>query len=49
MIVNPEGKSCGCGSRGCWGAYVSNKALVEEFHEVFKKVKNMKISFKMNI
>lgn len=39
MIVNPEGKSCGCGSRGYWGAYVSNKALVEEFHEVFKKVK----------
>lgn len=25
--------------KGCWGAYVSNKALVEEFHEVFKKVK----------
>ncbi len=39
MIVNPEGKSCLLGSRGCWGAYVSNKALVEEFHEVFKKVK----------
>lgn len=45
MIVNPKGKSCGCGSRGCWGAYVSNKALVEEFHEVFKKVKKYESIF----
>lgn len=37
MIVNPEGRICNCGSRGCWGAYVSNPALVEEFHKVFKK------------
>lgn len=39
MIVNPEGRICNCGSRGCWGAYVSNPALVEEFHKVFKKIK----------
>lgn len=39
MIVNPDGKSCDCGSKGCWGTYVSNQALVEEFHKVFKKIK----------
>ena len=39
MIVNPDGRLCECGSKGCWGAYVSNNALFESFHSVFKKLK----------
>lgn len=46
MIVNPDGKRCSCGSRGCWGAYISDQALVEEFHGIFKKIKKYESIFK---
>ena len=31
--MNPEGPSCGCGSRGCWEVYASNRAALRYYHE----------------
>jgi Transcriptional regulator/sugar kinase len=28
MVVNPQGRSCGCGSRGCWETEIGERALV---------------------
>ncbi|WP_372443702.1 ROK family protein [Nucisporomicrobium flavum] len=28
MVVNPEGRRCGCGSRGCWETEVGTQALL---------------------
>jgi predicted NBD/HSP70 family sugar kinase len=28
MVVNPQGRACGCGSRGCWETEIGESALV---------------------
>ncbi|GAA1282197.1 sugar kinase [Planotetraspora silvatica] len=29
MVVNPQGRACGCGSRGCWETEIGEQALLE--------------------
>jgi predicted NBD/HSP70 family sugar kinase len=31
--LDPEGPSCGCGSRGCWEVFGSNRAALRYYHE----------------
>ena len=33
MVIDPQGRACACGNRGCWEAQVSHEALVEKLHE----------------
>ena len=30
--LDPEGLACGCGSRGCWEVYASNRADLRYYH-----------------
>jgi predicted NBD/HSP70 family sugar kinase len=30
--LNPDGPTCGCGSRGCWEVYASNRAALRYYH-----------------
>jgi glucokinase len=34
MIVEPYGRRCGCGNRGCWERYASGSALVREAQDL---------------
>jgi glucokinase len=34
MIIEPYGRRCGCGNRGCWERYASGNALVREAQEL---------------
>jgi glucokinase len=34
MILEPYGRRCGCGNRGCWERYASGSALVREAQEL---------------
>ncbi len=34
MIIESQGKLCGCGSKGCWELYASERALINRAHEV---------------
>jgi glucokinase len=34
VIVEPYGRRCGCGNRGCWERYASGNALVREAQEL---------------
>jgi glucokinase len=34
MVVEPGGRRCGCGGRGCWERYASGTALVREAQEL---------------
>jgi glucokinase len=34
MIIQPGGRRCGCGQRGCWERYASGRALLLEAREV---------------
>jgi glucokinase len=34
MVVEPYGRRCGCGNRGCWERYASGNALVREAQEL---------------
>ncbi|WP_308123775.1 ROK family protein [Modestobacter marinus] len=34
MVVEPGGRRCGCGERGCWERYASGTALVREAQEL---------------
>jgi glucokinase len=34
LTVEPGGRRCGCGSRGCWERYASGRALVREAQEL---------------
>jgi glucokinase len=34
LTVEPGGRRCGCGSRGCWERYASGQALVREAQEL---------------
>lgn len=34
MIVEPDGRTCGCGSRGCWEPYASGSALARRAREL---------------
>jgi len=38
IVIRPDGNKCGCGSKGCWEAYNSGKAILERL----KKTKNEK-------
>lgn len=29
MVVNPQGRPCGCGSRGCWETEIGEQALLQ--------------------
>src|SRR5690348_16606195 len=31
--LDPEGPPCGCGSRGCWEVFASNRAALRYYHE----------------
>lgn len=31
--LDPEGPLCGCGSRGCWEVYASNRAALRYYHQ----------------
>ena len=31
--LDPEGPKCGCGSRGCWEVFGSNRAALRYYHE----------------
>jgi predicted NBD/HSP70 family sugar kinase len=31
--LDPEGPRCGCGSRGCWEVFASNRAALRYYHE----------------
>jgi predicted NBD/HSP70 family sugar kinase len=33
VMLDPEGRPCGCGNRGCWEQYASDAALVRAFRE----------------
>ena len=33
VTLDPEGPTCGCGSRGCWEVYASNWAALRYYHE----------------
>ncbi len=39
MVIESNGKLCECGSHGCWGCYVSNLALINDFKKYFPKIK----------
>jgi predicted NBD/HSP70 family sugar kinase len=34
--LDPEGPLCGCGSRGCWEVFASNRAALRYYHESAK-------------
>jgi glucokinase len=34
VIVEPGGRRCGCGNRGCWERYASGRALIREAQEL---------------
>lgn len=38
MNINPNGNLCECGSQGCLGAYISNRALIYEFQKFFPEI-----------
>ncbi|MBR8700597.1 N-acetylmannosamine kinase [Fusobacterium sp. DD29] len=38
MNINPDGNLCECGSQGCLGAYISNRALIYEFQKFFPEI-----------
>ncbi|WP_300361009.1 ROK family protein [Fusobacterium sp.] len=40
MVIESNGKLCECGTHGCWGGYVSNKALINDFKKYFPEIKN---------
>jgi predicted NBD/HSP70 family sugar kinase len=33
VALDPEGPLCGCGSRGCWEVYASNRAALRYYHQ----------------
>lgn len=34
ITLYPDGRPCGCGNRGCWEQYASDKALVRAYYEL---------------
>ena len=45
MIVNKNGRKCDCGSKGCLGTYISIKALLQDFQEIFPEVQDIESIF----
>ncbi len=37
MVIKLGGERCGCGRRGCWEAYASTKALIEQTKDAMSK------------
>lgn len=46
MCIDIDGRLCECGNRGCWGTYVSDKALLKSFRGEFQEVKRYSDIFK---
>lgn len=38
MNINPDGNLCECGSKGCLGTYISNRALLYEFQKFYPEI-----------
>lgn len=38
MIIETNGRTCECGAKGCWGAYISNKSLISDFKRIFPEI-----------
>src|SRR3712207_1961477 len=45
MIVNKNGRKCYCGSKGCLGSYISIKALLQDFQEIFPEIQEIESIF----
>lgn len=39
MIIEANGQLCECGAHGCWGTYISDKALINNFQKYFPTIK----------
>ena len=39
MCIDIDGRLCDCGHRGCWGTYVSDRALLKSFRDEFEGIK----------
>lgn len=39
MVIESNGKLCECGTHGCWGTYVSDKVLLNDFQKYFPSIK----------
>ena len=46
MCIEVGGRLCDCGHRGCWGTYISDKALLKSFKDEFDQVKKYSDIFK---
>lgn len=46
MCIDIDGRLCDCGHRGCWGAYVSDRALLQTFKGEFSQIKKYSDIFK---
>lgn len=46
MIIESNGKLCECGGHGCWGAYISNTALLDDFKKYFPEIRKFSDIFK---
>ena len=46
MVIESNGKLCECGGHGCWGAYISNIALLNDFKKYFPDIKKFSDIFK---
>lgn len=47
MIIEFNGKLCECGSKGCWGTYISNISLIDDFKKIFPEIKNLNEIFSL--
>lgn len=48
MTVQKNGRKCYCGNRGCFGTYISMKALLQDFQEKYPSLKNIDEIFDKN-
>lgn len=46
MCIEIDGRLCDCGHRGCWGTYISDKALLKSFKGEFDWIKKYSDAFK---
>ncbi len=46
MCIDIDGRLCQCGHRGCWGTYVSDKALLKSFKGEYPEIKKYSDIFK---
>lgn len=48
MSINFQGIKCDCGNRGCWGKYISESVLLENFQKINPNILKLKDIFKNN-